>query len=174
MSNISRRRLDTRSRGAPLRRDEHGERLYGCLWSVGRPLALADAFDEFYVYSGSWGDVRLAGRFVAWGQASTDISCKAACPPNYEPTRYRVGVADLRRRKVRLVDGKVDGGGLVLTRTGAIAWTEGTDASRNVRALDRSGLRTLDTGAIAPSSLALEGSTVGWVKDGLRRSATLG
>ncbi len=46
--------------------DPESRRLYGCLRSVGRPLALADSFDDGYVLSSVWGDVRLAGRFAAW------------------------------------------------------------------------------------------------------------
>ncbi len=153
--------------------DTEGRRLYGCLRSVGRPLALADSFDDNYVLSGSWGNVRLAGRFAAWSQADTDISCKAQCPPDFQPTRYSVGVADLKRRKIRLTPGIVAGRGLVLTKTGAVAWTEAGGGSTAVRARDRDGLRTLDTGAIEPASLKLEGSTVSWVKDGVRSSATL-
>ncbi len=43
--------------------DPEGKRLYGCLWSAGRPLALSDAYDDGYVSSEYWSDVRLA---VSW------------------------------------------------------------------------------------------------------------
>jgi len=154
--------------------DPNGSRLYGCLRSAGRPLALADSFDDGYVLSGSWSDVRLAGRIVAWSDSTTDISCKADCPLGYEPTRYSIGVADLRQRRIRRISGVVAGRGLVLTNTGAVAWAEPAAANAvAIRAWDRNGLRTLDTGAIEPASLTLEGSTVRWTKDGVASSATL-
>jgi len=154
--------------------DPNGSRLYGCLRAVGRPLALADSFDDGYVLSSAWGEVRLAGRFAAWSQVSTDISCKADCPEGYEPTRYSIDVADLRRRTIRRIFGVVTGRGLVLTNTGAVAWTEPAAASAvAIRASDRDGLRILDAGAIAPASLTLDGSTVSWTKAGVRSSATL-
>ena len=154
--------------------DPAGSRLFGCLRSVGRPLALADAFDDGYVLSGSWSDVRLAGRFVAWSDSTTDISCKADCPLGYEPTRSSIGVADLRRRRIRRISGVVAGRGLVLTNTGAVAWAAPAAANGvAIRAWDRNGLRTLDTGAIAPASLTLDGSTISWTKAGVGSSATL-
>lgn len=154
--------------------DPEGRRLYGCLRSVGRPVAFADAFDDDYALTSMWGDVRLAGRFAAWSQVDTDISCKADCPPDYEPTRHRIGIADLRRRSIRRFSGVVTGRGLVLTRTGAVAWTEpAAGAPVAIRASDRDGLRTLDSGAIAPASRTLDGSTVSWSKGGARSSATL-
>jgi len=143
--------------------DPNGSRLYGCLRAVGRPLALADSFDDGYVLSSAWGEVRLAGRLAAWGEVDTDISCKADRPPGYEPTRYRVGIADLRRSSIRRIPGVVACRGLVLASTGAAAWTEPAAASAvAIRASDRDGLRTLDAGAIAPASLTLDGSTESW------------
>lgn len=151
-------------------------RLYGCLYSTGRPLYLTRAYDDQYVLSGSYATVRLAGRFVAWNEETTDISCKAACPPDYVPTQRSIGIADLKRRAVLRLAGAVTGGGLVLAKSGAIAWTQqGTGSAVDLRARDSDGsFRMLDTGAIDPASLELSGSVVSWTKDGARFEAALG
>src|SRR5215213_10128239 len=56
-------------------------RLYGCLRSHGRAIRLEDAYDDGYVTSYAYANVRLAGRFAAWSFETYDISCKADCPP---------------------------------------------------------------------------------------------
>lgn len=146
-------------------------RLYGCLTAVGRRVQLAEAGDIDDLYSSTaFEDVRLAGRYAAWYGTTTDVSCKASCPPDYQATLGRVHVFDLRRRRsVRAVRGTVDGRGLVLTDGGAVAWLSGN----RLLAADRSGGRTLDTGTIADSSLRVDGSIVSWVRDGIERFARL-
>lgn len=71
---------------------------------------------------------------------------------------------------------------LVLRRNGSIAsiatGTEFGDepppSAIQVRALDAGGIRLLDEGpGISLRSLELDGTTVSWVKDGVRKSATL-
>ena len=151
------------------------ERLYGCLYSSGRPLRLFEASDDGYVLSDSYADVRLAGRYVAWSETHTDISCKADCPPDYEPTTYGIGLADLRGRSRRGIAGQVLDGALLLSKHGFLVWAQpGPGATVDVRARDTAGVRELDTGGIDPASLSLHGSKVSWTKDGVRRSATLG
>jgi hypothetical protein len=44
--------------------------------------------------------VKLDGRIVTWRHVSTDISCKADCPPGYDGSSERDMRADLRTRKV--------------------------------------------------------------------------
>ena len=151
-----------------------GDKLYGCLRSNGRQQLLAESYDDGYVTSGSFAKVKVAGRFVAWQFTAIDNSCKAACPPDYNPTMVHLSVRDLRKRKTVHVDGEVvKDGRLVLTTGGALAWTQGSSQGVAVRAFDASGARTLDDGAIAPGSLRLQGSTVSWTNAGEQRSATL-
>ena len=88
----------------PSRGDEI-ERLYGCLYSVNRRVWLDTSSDDEYVTSEEFSDVKLTGRIVTWRHVSTDISCKAACPPEYQPTTERMLMADLRTRKVSTVTG---------------------------------------------------------------------
>jgi hypothetical protein len=120
--------------------------------------------------------VRVAGRFVAWREEDVDISCKAACPPGYEATKRRIGVADLRARRIRFLSIAPTGRSLVVGKRGAVAWIEPADPSGVVlRASARDGdLRTLYSGAIKRGSLRIRGLKVSWVREGVRRSATLG
>jgi hypothetical protein len=153
---------------------EGGDHLYGCLRSSGLRRLLEDSYDDFYVTSGKYDHVRVAGRFVAWQFTATDISCKAACPPDYDPTVTGLFVRDLRARRNVTVDGEVAAHGrLVLTAHGALAWTEDSTLGVAVQAFDGSGKRTLDDGAVAPGSLRLAGSTASWTNGGEQRTATL-
>jgi hypothetical protein len=79
------------------------ERLYGCLYRVNRRVWLDTSSDDDYVTSEEFTDVSLRGGVVTWRHISTDISCKAACPPEYQPTTERTLRADLRKRKVTVV-----------------------------------------------------------------------
>jgi hypothetical protein len=83
----------------PSRGDEV-ERLYGCLYSANRRVWLDTSSDDGYVTSEEFLDVKLDGRFVTWRHVSTDISCKADCPPEYDGTTERSLRADLRTRKI--------------------------------------------------------------------------
>ncbi len=151
------------------------QRLYGCLYSSGRPLRLFEASDDGYVTSESYADVRLAGRYVAWSETHYDISCKADCPPGYEPTTYGIGLADLRGRSRRSIAAHVLDGALFVSKRGFIAWAQpGPGATVAIRARDTAGVRELDVGGIDPGSLSLRGLEVSWTKDGVLRSATLG
>ena len=53
-------------------------RLTACLRASGRKLLVVREYDDGYVESGAYRDVRLAGRFVAVVFDATDVSCKAA------------------------------------------------------------------------------------------------
>lgn len=150
-----------------------GRRLYGCLRSNGRQMLLTADYDDGYVLSGSFSHVRVAGRFVAWQFAATDISCKADCPPGYQPTTYALRVRDLRRSKTVPVSGHVASQTLVLTTGGALAWAEGAAPSVSVRAFDAAGSRTLDQGDIDPASVHRSGQSVEWTSGGQLRSAAL-
>jgi hypothetical protein len=155
---------------------QSGNRLYGCLRSNGVRQVLAKGYDDGYVTSGTFDEVKLAGRFVAWQFTATDISCKAACPPEYDPTTADLHIRDLRSRRTRNVAGEVaNDGHLFLTRGGSIGWPERPSSGPiEVNAYDHAGAHTLDTGdGIAPDSLHLSGSTLDWLNAGERRTATL-
>ena len=146
---------------------ENGSRLVACTKADRDRDVLARRFDDDYVTSSDYSHVRLAGSFVAWVQTNTDVSCKAACPPDYEPTRTHVTIRDAatddeRSTSVATVSE------LVLTRTGSAAWID--DSA--VRALDDAGERTLDTGDV--SALEASRSRVTWLNAGEVRAAQLG
>jgi hypothetical protein len=158
---------------------QDGARLYGCLRSSGRRVALETAYDDFYTTSYGYSRVRLAGRYVAWLYEITDVSCKADCPPWYDTHREHLSVYDLRRRTRRQVDGDLLGEALVLAPSGGIAWaSRGTGGSGiEIHASDRAGDRVLDSGDIPPESLraecSMECSVISWLKDGEERFARL-
>lgn len=157
-----------------VRNHDGGHNLYGCLRSSDRRQLLASGYDDNYTSSGSYDDVKIAGRFVAWQFTSTDVSCKAACPPDYDPTTADLHVRDLGARKTANLAGEVPyNGRLVLTRGGALAWTEHTAGEVAVNAFDAAGERSLDHGDISPGSLRLKGRTASWKNAGERRTAKL-
>lgn len=149
-----------------------GSKLYGCLRSADKPRRLFVASDDGYVTSQLYDRVTLTGRFVAWQVTDTDDSCKADCPPGYNPTTKHLDLRDLRKSKTRNVVGEVDPKGkLVVTTGGALAWVEPGYA---IKAFDRAGARTLDTApTIEPGSLRRHNNDVSWANAGVSRSATL-
>ena len=156
---------------------EVGPKLYGCRRDTGRRVLLAEAYDDDYVSSGTYGDVRLNGRFAAWTWETHDISCKAACPPGYNPRNAGIGVFDLRRRRGRTVT-PTDAlpGGLVVSRSGTVAWlTRADSASPVVLHVSRrlSEDTVLDSGNIDPASLGIEITIISWRKDGAEHFARL-
>jgi hypothetical protein len=152
------------------RAHEEGDRLYGCLRSVGRRIALADAYDDGYVESGAYDQVRLAGRFVVFRYTAVDMSCKAACPPGYDTADVDHTIFDLRRRKFSTVEDDVLEGAVALSAYGG-AWIERTRLGPAVIARDRKGQRVLDRGDVA--SLTVSGSTVRWTQSGAPQQARL-
>ncbi len=153
-------------------RDTEGTTLHGCRRSTGRRVLLDTAFDDEYVSSSSYGNVRLAGTFVAWTSTATDVSCKASCPPNYNPTRRAIRVYDMRRRRSRSVDGYPLGAALVLSRLGAVAWASQGAGGRAVdihASIRRGDDRVIDGGNIDARSLAIEISIISWKRDGVER-----
>ena len=97
-------------------------RLTGCLRETGRKLVVVREYDDGFVESGEYRDVRLAGRFVAVVFDATDISCKAACPPDYEPTQTSVVISDIRARRDRTTRTRAQAGSLRLSTVGVAAW----------------------------------------------------
>jgi hypothetical protein len=153
--------------------DEVG-RLYACLRRTGRRVRVDTATDDGYTTSSAYNAVRLTGRYVAWQHSDFDVSCKADCPPGYDPSSAHLRVHDLRTRRTRRVAGELgEGTALVLARTGAIAWIQpGSPVS--VRAADATGARVLYAGDdIDGGSLTVRGTTVGWIAGGTPMSAEL-
>jgi hypothetical protein len=76
-----------------------GKDLFGCLRSDNRRQRLAHGFDDGFVTSGTYGHVKVKGVVVSWTFTTTDDSCKADCPPGYEPTTTAAYKRDLKKRK---------------------------------------------------------------------------
>lgn len=162
--------------------EEEVVRLYGC-WSVdGRKRWLAENVESDYDGSGTgFGDVRAAGRYVAWLAWDFDGSCKADCPPGYDQSDEALVVYDLQRGRVLRRSELPDhttyrGGSLALTQHGGIAWLTSGETLGSVpdlAVLDRDGRRVLDSGNIAPASIRAEISIVSWVRDGVEHFARL-
>jgi hypothetical protein len=154
-----------------------GTSLVGCTRSSGRHRLLDEAYDDDYVSSASYANVRLAGRHVAWSWTATDISCKAACPPGYDTTTEGITTYDLRRRWARVVAGAVPvGRALVLSRSGGFAGASRTDPAGPVAihaSLRASEDQVLDSGSIDPASLAVEITIISWLHDGIEHFARL-
>src|SRR4051794_36718096 len=102
-----------------------GQNLYGCLRSDNKRQFIAQSYDDGSGTStGDFRYVTLAGRFVAWEFTAFDDSCKAGCPPGYNPTSVHLSIRDLHKRKTAHANGDVaPKGRLVLTKGGSIAWT---------------------------------------------------
>jgi hypothetical protein len=148
-------------------------RLTGCLRATGRKLLVVREYDDGYVESGAFRDVRLAGRFVAVVFEATDVSCKAECPPGYEPTQTSVVISDVRARRDRTTLTHAQPGSLRLSKAGVAAWLAPAPTGFEVHALDGAGEPVLDSGAIDPASLALSGLRLTWTNAGVARSADL-
>jgi hypothetical protein len=150
--------------------------LFACRRATGKRSKLATAFDDNFTSSASYADVRLAGRFVAFSYTATDNSCKAACPPGYEPTTNSIGVFDAGKRTTRVIDGYPVGDALVLSKNGGVAWAaqSATSDPVEIHASVRKGDdRVLDSGAIDPKTLAIEITIISWTKDGDEKFARL-
>ena len=157
-----------------VKNNQGGRNLFGCLRSDNKRQLIAQSYDDGLYAYGHFSLVTVAGRFVAFEFVAVDDSCKAACPPDYNPRSAHLTIRDLRKRKTKHVNGDVaQHGRLVLTKGGAIAWTQDTQTDVEVDAFDAAGRRQLDHGQIPPGSLTLSGSTASWTNAGTPHSATL-
>jgi hypothetical protein len=151
-----------------------GWRVYGCVRVRGKRRLLGERYDDNYVLSGTVSHIRLTGNFVAVLRSSTDISCKADCPPDYQPTSTSLAVTDLASGQVRVTGTPgLFGDVLVLATTGTAAWLEGRAGAATLEVLDQHGERMLDQGDIPPSSVHLAGTQLSWTRDGQVHTATL-
>jgi hypothetical protein len=105
-------------------------RLIGCLYSTGRRVVLAVDYDEGPDISGKFSQVTLSGRFAAWQYENYDISCKADCPPDYNPRALTINVANLRTRRTRGVAGSARARTLAVNRRGTATWIDDPTGER--------------------------------------------
>ena len=151
---------------------EGGTEVRGCWRATGRKVLLAYEFDDEYVTSSSYRDLRLAGRFVAFVWEATDVSCKAACPPDYQASRSYVEVRDMRTRRERSASSAPAHGSLKLSSRGVAAWLGPADAGSELLVTDGAGAgRLVDSGAIA--GVGLRGLRLGWKNGGEPRGVDL-
>ena len=149
-------------------------RLTGCLRATGRKLLVVKEYDDGYVESGVYRDVRLAGRFVAVVFDATDVSCKAACPPDYEADpdlgrhQRHPHAAGPDHAHARAVPGS-----LRLSTAGVAAWLAPIEGGLELHGYDGTGEPVLDSGAIDPASVKLAGLQLTWANAGAPRSAAL-
>ena len=148
-------------------------RLTACLRATGRKLLVVREYDDGYVVSGAYRDVRLAGRFVAVVFDATDVSCKAACPPDYEATQTSVVIGDVRARRNRTTRTHAQSGSLRLSTAGVAAWLAPVAGGFELHGFDGAGEPVLDSGAIDPASVTLAGLHLTWTNAGVARSAEL-
>jgi hypothetical protein len=160
--------------GPPRKGSDADKWLYGCLRSKDRKVPLDNAFDDGLTQSADFSHVVMRGSFVAWASSSTDNSCKAACPPAYEPTTYGVNVMGLRRHIGRGADLDQPAHRVLVSRHGAAVWSEGSGAERELFALEENAPRKLDAGDYSVSSIAITGDRVTWTHAGADMSSPLG
>jgi hypothetical protein len=115
--------------------DDTIDRLFGCLYSNGKRILLTESRDDEFVSSESFSEVTLNGRFVAWQYKSEDFSCKADCPPGYDPTSESVVLIDLRTHKRKGTAGEAKPGSLAVTRGGTATWLDATTGEQRSAAL---------------------------------------
>ncbi len=133
--------------------------LFACLRRTGKHRFLARTYDDEYVASGGWSEVVLSETYVAWRYRSSDVSCKADCPPGYDGDSEWVEAIDMRTGSRRSA---FYGGSLVvlaLSRTGGLAYL--TDAGV-LWASDGGGDRVLATSGVDPRTVSMRGSLLGW------------
>lgn len=146
--------------------------LFACSYRYGRSYRL---WEGDYTDPDSYERFRISGHFAGY-------TVDPGCPADDGCIGRRVTSLNLRTGVDRAYFAGEDVHDLVVRRNGSIASIDTAsrydDETRpsviRVRALDASGVRTLDEGpGISLRSLELVGTTVSWVKDGVRKSATL-
>jgi hypothetical protein len=156
--------------------NSYGEQgsIYGCLAGTGRRFAVGAYLDSSQILE-DLAYAALRRPYAMVTQTRTGPSILA---------RPTIAAYDLRNgHRVRQVTPGFPAGCLrcsvssaKLGRSADLAWTqENMDGSVSVVKVDTTGLATLDTGAIDPTSLALSdsGATVYWLDAGVSHSAAL-
>ena len=155
-------------------RDREGNRrLHGCWRSTGRKLLVAADYDDGYVTSGAYRDVVLAGRFVAFVYEATDISCKAACPPDYDATHDQVTIRESRAAQPLRALRRGAALAAAVGRRGRGVAGAGRGRRRGARDRRRRPRPAVDTGAIDAVTLTLRGPRLEWVNAGAPKSEAL-
>jgi hypothetical protein len=156
-------------------RADYGDVLLGCLRSNGKRLRLAENYDDGLYVTSVFSKVRLNGRFVAWEEDSSDVSCKADCPPGYDPSTETLSAVDLSSRRKRTIAAAAVADALVVSRSGGLAWVgQGQGALVvNVAPAGAREYAPVDSGDVDPASLRLRGSVLSWLNAGVEKSATL-
>lgn len=114
--------------------------------------------------------VSFTRRYVAYAVDLTDVACtkydgSSVCFRSY------VNAFDLRTGR-RRASAAATAQALVLASNGWIAWVPG-ESTAPVLARVAGETRTLDAGPVDPSSLAVAGREVRWLRDGAPQSAEL-
>jgi hypothetical protein len=157
--------------GRVYEREEDAEvtTLYGCLWSTNREVELQSSSGDGFTVNEGYAEVLLRGHFVAWVFTREDISCKADCPPNYDPTQEYVNVFNLKARKGDFETSDPAFGSLRLNSTGAAAWlTTPSSGGSEVNVWDGAGWRSLGSGQIR--RFRLRGRMLSWLDGDVPRS----
>src|SRR3954453_7752093 len=142
-----------------------GARLYGCLRRTGRSKLLVGPGDD-YVISNSFSHVTLAGHVVGYAESTTDVSCKADCPPDYQPTRSFVVADDLRTGRTRSVQAAATA--VAVNASGWLAWLQSAGEQTELHLSKAAQADTLvDTGAL--DRLSLCGRQLLWRNGGQGR-----
>jgi hypothetical protein len=77
--------------------------VYGCLRAGGRTTRLARESDDAIETSHAVTATKLGGRYAVLVIETTDLSCKADCPPDFQTQRDVLRVTDLRTRRSRIL-----------------------------------------------------------------------
>ena len=109
----------------------------------------------------------LAGGFAAFRTTYIDSSCKADCPPGYDPVATSIVAVDLRGGRARRIDYEGALAWLGVSDTGGVAYLfDGGE----LRIADAAGDRLLDGEASSP---AVAGSRLRWTSGGAARTTLL-
>jgi hypothetical protein len=109
-------------------RDPGTSAVYGCLRSPNRTSRLLTESDDGIETSTLVTAAALSGRYAVYVISDEDLSCKAACPPGFEPLVQTLRVADLKRRTSRVLDrGNIDPKSLKVSGS-TVSWTKDGDA----------------------------------------------
>ena len=123
-----------------------GSRLYGCLRRTGRSRLLVGSGDGYGTFI-SFSHVTLAGHVVGYAETLTDISCKADCPPDYDPTRDYVVADDLRKHQTRTVTASATT--VAVNARGWLAWLQAAGDQSELHISQGPGVDTVvDTGTL--------------------------